>query len=424
MSPLKTHRQRRPAFCLVVATLVATLTSAPSTAIDSSTKVAARPNSGPDLSSATAGRGVLTAAAEAEIQRVMAGANNNQLSPRRTPEALAKQAVRCATFEGQRYCLGLGWTTATADEAQTRVAAAATTVARTARRTAPDSAGVDSVGAEPTGDRDALATLRYRAGLAPPERARVERQELRAAARSVAKIWLLRHQIQGTPLPPGFIDAHPEIRLRGDGLGARKAGTNPGDELKTVGDYPPMAKMLSRKRVNDQRRTYWCGPTTMQMIAWNRWNPVRYQAYWARRLRTTSSGTNITDMVRVINNRTNWDRPERAGKYIVLDIEDFSFSQWTMLIRRHIVDYRAPLVLHPVLLKEYYPYLDDDGSGHYQVGRGYSNNGDRGTAISFFEPWNQQRFDPSEPYIERVQWRYAYKSYRANKAHFLHNIGV
>ena len=38
---------------------------------------------------------------------------------------------------------------------------------------------------------------------------------------------------------------------------------------------------------------------------------------------------------------------------------------------RHIVDYRAPVVLHPILLARYYPYLDDDGSGHFQVGRGY-----------------------------------------------------
>ena len=46
---------------------------------------------------------------------------------------------------------------------------------------------------------------------------------------------------------------------------------------------------------------------------------------------------------------------------------------------RHVVDYRAPLVLHPILLKRYYPYLDDDASGHFQVGRGYDKNGDRPT---------------------------------------------
>ena len=129
-------------------------------------------------------------------------------------------------------------------------------------------------------------------------------------------------------------------------------------------------------------------------------------------------------MVRVVNHNTGYDRQSRAGPYIVLDISDWSFGKWLLLQMRHIDDYRAPVVLHPVLLKKYYPYLDDDASGHFQVGRGYDKNGDKPPLIGYFEPWNQQRFDPSEPYISRVQWRSAYKSYRANRAHFQQNIGV
>ena len=53
-----------------------------------------------------------------------------------------------------------------------------------------------------------------------------------------------------------------------------------------------------------------------------------------------------------------------------------------------------------------------------------ARGGDRPDRLGYFEPWNQQRFDPSEPYISRVQWRGAYKSYRANQAHFQHNVGV
>ena len=66
---------------------------------------------------------------------------------------------------------------------------------------------------------------------------------------------------------------------------------------------------------------------------------------------------------------------------------------------RHIVDYRAPVVLHPVLLKQFFPYLDDDGSGHFQVGRGYDKRGDKTPLLGYFEPWDQQRFDPDEPFI-------------------------
>ena len=85
---------------------------------------------------------------------------------------------------------------------------------------------------------------------------------------------------------------------------------------------------------------------------------------------------------------------------------------------------RSPVVLHPILLKKYYPYLDDNASGHFQVGRGYDKKGTKSDLIGYFEPWNQQRFDPSEPAIPRVQWRQAYKSYRANQDHRQHNIGV
>ncbi len=105
-------------------------------------------------------------------------------------------------------------------------------------------------------------------------------------------------------------------------------------------------------------------------------------------------------------------------------ISDLAYGQWTLLIRRHIWDYRAPMVFHPILLKEFYPYLDDDASGHYQVGRGYAKRGKKPDQLGYFEPWNQQRFDPSEPYIDRVQWRDAYRSYRGNQAHYAHNVGV
>ena len=162
----------------------------------------------------------------------------------------------------------------------------------------------------------------------------------------------------------------------------------------------------------------------MQMIAWGWHGDRRTQKHWAGKLGTTTSGSAITDMVRVINNSTGWDREAYAGDYIVLDISDWSFRQWLLLQMRHVHDYRAPVVLHPILLQRYYPYLDDDASGHFQVGRGYDKRGRKPAQLGYFEPWNQQRFDPSEPFIRRVQWRNAYQSYRANQAHPHQNIGV
>ncbi|MFC7359973.1 C39 family peptidase [Nocardioides astragali] len=339
------------------------------------------------------GRGEVTPEMQSEIDRVLA--EGASLDRARGRTALARAAVRCATFDGQRYCLGFGWTN------QTREALAARMTTR------------QSFGRESTGDLDAegiIARSRARGSVARTE---AERAELTMAAQSVGKVWMLRHEIQGVPLPDGFAERHPEVatadvQTRG-GFG---------------GSYPTKSKILTSKVAQAQNQTYWCGPATMQAIGWSSQEKRKNQSYWARRLGTTSAGTAITDMVRVVNNLTDYDDADRAGPYVVLDISDFTFKQWYRLMMRHIHDYQAPVVLHPVLLKQYYPYLDDDASGHFQVGRGFDQNPDGNRQIGYFEPWDQSRFDPSEPAIGRVQWRNAYKSYRANLDHFQHNVGV
>jgi hypothetical protein len=364
------------------------------------------------LRHAVAGPSALTPAAQAEIDRVVAAGLDRPVSARATPTALVAAQLRCADFEGQTYCLHFGWTDqppATVVAEQSRVVAARATARRT------------------TGDADLLTTLRAAAALTPSARAAADRAELTEAARAVAKVWLLRNQVEGTPLPDGFLDRHPEVSVRTTTATATATATpspTASPTTKQASAYPQKDSILDKTHVAEQTRTYYCGPTSMQMIAWG-WKGEKWsQEFWADKLGTTSSGTAITDMVRVTNSSTGWDDDQHAGPYIVLDIGDFTFYKWMLLQMRHITDYNAPVILHPILLKQYYPYLDDDASGHFQVGRGYNQNGDKSNLISYFEPWNQQRFDPSEPYIGRVQWRSAYKSYRGNLAHFQHNLGV
>jgi hypothetical protein len=245
--------------------------------------------------------------------------------------------------------------------------------------------------------------------MTPAERAAAERAELTMAARSVAKVWLLRHEVQGVPLPAKFREDHPEAVS-----GRVSVAAYPTDKYA----------ILDERRALSQNEYYWCGPATLQAIAWGSQGRRMNQSYWARRLGTTTAGTAITDMVRVVNNHTTYDDEDHAGPYVVLDIADFSFREWYLLMMRHVHDYQAPVVLHPVLLKRYFPYLDDDASGHFQVGRGFDQNPDGNPRIGYFEPWDQSRFDPSEPFIPRVQWRNAYRAYRANQDHFQHNVGV
>ena len=310
--------------------------------------------------------------AEAEIERVLAE-GDVRVPPGADVATLVRALVRCANFGAERYCLHLGWT----DRSEGAV-----------RRAAVRAATYRAAGSEQTGDLPLAAELRGAAGLPLPERRAAERRELTLAAAAAGKA--------------SAVD----------------------QRTKTIKDYPRRGVVLDPAEVTEQRRSYWCGPTSMQMIHWGWHHSKRSQGYWADRLGTTTSGTSISSIVEQVNATTGWDRDSRAGPYIVLDVSGWSFRDWMLLQIRHIVDYRAPVVLHPILLKRFYPYLDDDASGHFQVGRGYDKRGDRPTTLGYFEPWNQQRFDPSEPYIARVQWRMAYRSYRANLAHPHQNIGV
>ena len=342
---------------------------------------------------AAVGRGRVTRAMQAEIDRVLTEGAGVDRAQGRT--ALARASVRCATFDDQRYCLGFGWTK------QTPEALAARLTER------PD------FGRERTGDLDADGILARTSERGATARTEAERAELTMAAQSVGKVWMLRHEIQGVELPADFAARHPEVAMtdtdaRG-GFGKK---------------YPRKFAILKESRILAQNQTWWCGPATMQAIGWSSSKKRKNQAFWARRLGTTTDGTAITDMVRVVNDKTIYAGADKAGPYIVLDISDFTFKQWYRLMMRHVHDYRAPVVLHPVLLKQYYPYLDDDASGHFQVGRGFDQNPGGNPQLGWFEPWDQSRFDPSEPAIGRVQWRNAYRSYRANLDHFQHNLGV
>jgi hypothetical protein len=422
---------RRRSFAVAAAALALVAVAAPLLPDATSPEPALTPQSERPRPSGTAGRGAVTPEMQAEIDRVVAeGMTSGRTAAGASPYQRAQSLARCAELDGQRYCLGVGWTTQTESQVAARMAAPA----------AP--------GRERTGDLDPDALFQRQARLTPAARAAAERRELTDAARSVAKVWLLRHEIQGVPLPADFAQRHPEAVAGGSAISTRgtttptptpapttdpatttEPATTPAPIAeaplpKTAADYPEMFKILKEKQVRPQSTTYYCGPTTMQMIAWG-WRDRRQgQSLWADRLNTTSAGTAITDMVRVVNNNTGYDNTDHAGAYVVVDIADFTFDEWYLLMMKHLHDFTAPVVMHPILLKRYYPYLDDDASGHFQVGRGFDQNPGGTPQIGYFEPWDQSRFDPSEPRIPRSQWRSAYKSYRANQAHFQHNLGV
>ena len=156
----------------------------------------------------TAGASRITPAMRAEIDRVVAAGQraartiDGRGAGKATPDQLAASLVRCAELDGQRYCLGNGWTEATPAQVQARVASAARTALARRGTAAPLN----------TGDLGPAAALLREARMSPAARAASDRAELEDAARSVAKVWLLRHEIQGVDLPAGFLADHPEAR--------------------------------------------------------------------------------------------------------------------------------------------------------------------------------------------------------------------
>ena len=362
------------------------------------------------------GYGAVTPDLQREIDRVVQqGLVRGRVSAKQTPEQLAADLVRCADFAGQRYCLHSGWTTS--DPAQVR--------ARIGNRR-PNHRGATGLRTTSTGDLDSSATLRRTAGLDPSARAEAERARADPGRALGGQGVAAAPRDRGVEIPAAFLDQHPEARAHHAPPGApttaaagRRRGPRPPGTTRSA------AEILSTRRVAEQERTYWCGPTTMQMIAWG-WKKRRQAA------RTT--GRTGSAPPRAAPRSPTWSasstrapagtaRPRRAVHHA--RHRRLQLRQWKLLLMRHIVDYKAPLVLHPILLQEVLPVPRRrrlralPGRTRLRQERQPAR-----CTIGYFEPWNQQRFDPSEPYIDRVQWRQAYKSYRANQAHFQHNIGV
>ncbi len=154
--------------------------------------------------------------------------------------------------------------------------------------------------------------------------------------------------------PTGFLDRHPE---------ARTVATT--STVTSVARVPPFRQLLQglplelegpaagSTSARSARRTGAARPRCRRSPGAGRPAP-HASSHWptgsARR-----PFPRFTPMVRVVTRHRL--RPARAtpAKYIVLDISDWSFKQWMLLQMRHIEDYRAPVVLHPILLQALLP---------------------------------------------------------------------
>ena len=191
----------------------------------------------------TAPLGKVTPELQAEIDRVLAEDRKvGRVPVTQSPDQLAAALVRCADFDGQRYCLHTGWTESSERRGPGPVATAARAIAA---RPAP---------ATTTGDLDELATLRRFARMSPSAREAEERAELVQAARSVAKVWLLRHDIEGVDIPASFLAEHPEAVATSTAQPSGRAGAAGRPEPGRPPRRPPRARRPRRPRRRPPRR--------------------------------------------------------------------------------------------------------------------------------------------------------------------------
>ena len=225
--------RRRRTIAVSAAALALFIAGAPFLPDDTGPLPQIQPRGSESLTTATApGSGAVTDEMRAEIERVVAEGARMEVSARASTYDLAIASTRCAVFDGQRYCLGLGWTTKTQEEAAAGFAA-------------PPIAGATEP--EETGDLDAVAAMRQRAKLSPSGTG--EGRTRRAHGCRT----LRREGLADPPRDPGraaardFLERHPEAATNARAAQAPRTPAEVQDPEREAG--PPAVE------------SYWCGPT-------------------------------------------------------------------------------------------------------------------------------------------------------------------
>ena len=149
--------------------------------------------------------------------------------------------------------------------------------------------------------------------------------------------------------------------------------------------------LYARSLMFKQKKSYYCGPATVAMMAAN--NPGSKksadQNYWAKRLGTTTSGTSLQSIVRVVNaDLTGWTKRNKG--YRIHNISGWSNENWRNAVRTNVGKQGAPIILHPRVNSSTTKYYSGkyDAKSHYTALIGFQelSNGFMTTAIA--EPWN------------------------------------
>ncbi|MCD4737907.1 MAG: hypothetical protein K8R89_01430 [Anaerolineae bacterium] len=322
-----------------------------------------------------------------------------------TPEELAAQLIRCTDIDGEQYCFCAGFIDLQPGSAEWQkwlLAALAE--------------------GDSSGDMSLASYLQIRARLSPEELRKIEEEELATARDAVGGIKLANYLAEPGQMPEDFFkrysslgiaegssqaDALRQAALTGEpldlsafhmptALEAREEAfvhgeAVPGEDATIQGDFhildAPNSRYIIYPYYREQVKNYYCGPATMESFADADGNDHN-QYYWAAVLGTETLGyTSIWNLVPAINNHTNWGSSSHGGSYAVVSVSGKDQNWFVAQHEERIGIYGAPIAEHVKLWKTYFDYLKYDHGGHYQTGRGYSQNTGK---IAIFEPYDER----------------------------------
>jgi hypothetical protein len=290
------------------------------------------------------------------VAQEMVNSSPSDMQLRNADDAtLAGIAARCGVLDGATYCLHVGWEDAPLSKEE---------LAARVQNTAPEP------GDEPG---EATFALQLRQWAAQPREDRIfaEQAEMKEALAALGKVKYFQYTTRGEALPADFFQKYPEV--------AEWAGTDAAAD-------PPVANTINPSRTMKQPNGYYCGPTTMSIMAWN--DPTGDKGHtpsvWAGRLGTTRSGTSIDAMVRITNSHLTWDN--RVGAYVKLGISGYTTAQFRALFVKHTGKKLAPIILHPRWTANLNPF-GRTTAGHFDVGAGYDHRSGRDTILIAEPAW-------------------------------------
>ena len=216
------------------------------------------------------------------------------------------------------------------------------------------------------------------------------------------QVELLREDLEGAISSVGKVLADTAV-LRGEALDAELIEGLPGaaDYLADFSDSASVVPMIdpnfthrlmTSTSAKKQEKPNYCGPASLAFMSYHdpkvKNDITHKQSDWAGFVKTDASGSSITYMTKVINDKLK-GYSANVGDYAIAGISSWSEGTWQARFYTTTYVKKSPILLHPVLTKKnssYIPSASWNTGGHFNVGVGFKTQSS-GSHAWIFEPY-------------------------------------